>query len=68
MKLQRQKAYFYPMSAGFHDADSRKSIKWLTAEVQCIQLCFACGPQTACSDPSIYWFETGLFTDLAHMQ
>lgn len=56
------------MSAVFCAIDVRESIKWMIVAAQSIQLCFACGPQRACSDPSVYWFEPGLFTDLAHMQ
>lgn len=56
------------MSAGFCAIDGRESLKWVIAEVQSIQLCFACGPPRAFSDPNVYWFEAELFTDLAHMQ
>lgn len=68
MKLQSKRAYFCPMSAVFCAIDVRESIKWMIVAAQSIQLCFAYGPQRACSDPSVYWFEPGLFTDLAHMQ
>jgi len=56
------------MSAGFHDIDGRKSVKWVTAVVPSIQLASPVVLKKACSDPRIYCFGPRLFTGLAHMQ
>lgn len=54
VKLQSKRSYFCPVSAGFCAIDGRESLKWVIAAVQNIQICSACGPPRAFSDPSVY--------------